>query len=166
MEYKSDSYGTWYKVVAWWVAPPPFRCLCFVYFYALFSPFSRTGAPAVPYAQLQWKRYCWSKTAAISKNPNVGSPSSYWPLHIFISWSIPVKGSPEWDFPGGPVVKNPPSKAGDVGSIPGRGTKIPHASGPLSPRASTREPACHNYRAYRLWSPRATTGERKPTCHS
>ena len=31
------------------------------------------------------------------------------------------------DFPGGPVVKNPPSNAGDGGSIPGRGTKIPHA---------------------------------------
>ena len=30
-----------------------------------------------------------------------------------------------WDFPGGPVVKNPPSNAGDVGSVPGQGTKIP-----------------------------------------
>ena len=28
------------------------------------------------------------------------------------------------DFPGGPVVKNPPSNAGDNGSIPGQGTKI------------------------------------------
>ena len=27
------------------------------------------------------------------------------------------------DFPGGPVVKNPPCNAGDVGSIPGLGTK-------------------------------------------
>ena len=27
------------------------------------------------------------------------------------------------DFPGSPVVKNPPSNAGDVGFIPGRGTK-------------------------------------------
>ena len=32
------------------------------------------------------------------------------------------------DFPGGPVVKNPCSNAGDEGSIPGQGTKIPHAS--------------------------------------
>jgi len=31
------------------------------------------------------------------------------------------------DFPGGPVVKNPPTNAGDTGSIPGQGTKIPHA---------------------------------------
>ena len=32
------------------------------------------------------------------------------------------------DFPGGPVVKNPPSNEGDTSSIPGRGTKIPHAA--------------------------------------
>ena len=54
------------------------------------------------------------------------------------------------DFSGGPVVKNLPSNAGDAGSIPGRGTKIPHALGQLStcarqllsPRAL--EPMCHN----------------------
>ena len=32
------------------------------------------------------------------------------------------------DFPGGPVVKNPPSNAGDKCSIPSQGTKIPHAT--------------------------------------
>ena len=37
------------------------------------------------------------------------------------------------DFAGGPMVKNLPSNAGDVGSIPGLGTKIPHAAGQLSP---------------------------------
>ena len=35
-----------------------------------------------------------------------------------------------WDFPGGPVVKTSPSNAGDVGSIPGRAAKIPHALQP------------------------------------
>ena len=35
--------------------------------------------------------------------------------------------------PGGPVVKNLPFNAGDAGSIPGQGTKIPHNVGPLSP---------------------------------
>ena len=34
-----------------------------------------------------------------------------------------------WDFPSGPVVKTLPSNAGGVGSIPGWGTKIPHAVG-------------------------------------
>ena len=32
------------------------------------------------------------------------------------------------DFPGSPMVKNPPSHAGDMGSIPSWETKIPHAS--------------------------------------
>ena len=45
------------------------------------------------------------------------------------------------DFPGGPVVKNPCSNAGDEGSIPGQGTKIPHASGQLSLHATIGEPA-------------------------
>ena len=29
------------------------------------------------------------------------------------------------DFPGGPVVKNSPTNAGDLGSVPGWGTKEP-----------------------------------------
>ena len=44
-------------------------------------------------------------------------------------------------FPGGPVVKNLPCNTGDAGSIPGRGSKIPHAMRQLSLRAITREPA-------------------------
>ena len=36
------------------------------------------------------------------------------------------------DFPGGPVVKNLPTNAGEVCSISGPGTKIPHAMGQLS----------------------------------
>ena len=60
-----------------------------------------------------------------------------------------------WDFPGGPVVKNPPCNAGDMGSIPGQGTKIPHAAGQLSLCATTTElthlnqsPHAANYRAH------------------
>ena len=43
------------------------------------------------------------------------------------------------DSPGGAVVKNPPSNAGDAGSSPGWATKIPHAAGQLSLRATIRE---------------------------
>ena len=43
------------------------------------------------------------------------------------------------DFLDGPEVKNLPGNAGDVGSIPGQGTKIPHAKEQLSPRAPTTE---------------------------
>ena len=32
------------------------------------------------------------------------------------------------DFPGGPVIKNLPSNAGDMGLIPGQRTKIPQAT--------------------------------------
>ena len=33
------------------------------------------------------------------------------------------------ESPGGPVVENPPSNAGDTVSTPDRGTKIPQAEG-------------------------------------
>ena len=45
-----------------------------------------------------------------------------------------------WDFPGGPVVKNPPANAGNMGLIPGPRTQIPHATGQLSPCATATEP--------------------------
>ena len=37
------------------------------------------------------------------------------------------------------MVKNLPYNAGDTGSISGRGTKISHAAGQLSPHATTTE---------------------------
>jgi len=43
------------------------------------------------------------------------------------------------DFPGGPVVKNPLCNARDMGSIPDRGTRIPHAMEHLSQHTTTRE---------------------------
>ena len=46
------------------------------------------------------------------------------------------------DFPGGPVVKNSPFNARDVVSIPGQGTKIPHAEGQLNLCAASRESLC------------------------
>ena len=49
------------------------------------------------------------------------------------------------------MVKNLPCNAGDVGLIPGRGTKIPHAAEQLSPCALTTEP--------QLWCMCATTRE-------
>ena len=45
------------------------------------------------------------------------------------------------DFPGGPVAKNPPSNAEDLGLIPGWGPEIPHAAGQLSPSGTSGE-AC------------------------
>ena len=48
------------------------------------------------------------------------------------------------DFPGGPMVKNLPSNARDTSWIPGQGTKIPHAEGKLSLRATVKDHKCHN----------------------
>ena len=48
------------------------------------------------------------------------------------------------DFPGGPVVKNLPCDAGDIGSIPGQGTKILHATEQLRLPATTTKPKCHS----------------------
>ena len=42
------------------------------------------------------------------------------------------------------MVKNPPYNVGDVVLVPGQGTKIPHAAGQLSLRATTTELACLN----------------------
>ena len=56
------------------------------------------------------------------------------------------------DFPSGSVVKNPPTNAGDMCSIPG--LEDPHAAGQLRPCAATTEPA--------FQSPRAITAE--PMC--
>ena len=50
------------------------------------------------------------------------------------------------DFPGGPVVKNLPGNAGDMGSMPGQGTEIPLASGQLSLCTATTEAACSGTR--------------------
>ena len=36
------------------------------------------------------------------------------------------------------MVKNPPSKTEDVGSVPGQKTKILHAMGQVSPHATTK----------------------------
>ena len=50
-----------------------------------------------------------------------------------------LKKAPQ-DFLGGPVAKNLPFYTGDVVSIPGYGTKIPHTSGQLSSHAATAKP--------------------------
>ena len=43
------------------------------------------------------------------------------------------------DFPGGPAVGSPPANVRDTGSIPGLGTKTPHAVGQLSLHTATTE---------------------------
>ena len=42
------------------------------------------------------------------------------------------------DYPGGPLIKTSPSKAGGASSIPDQKAKIPHASGPKSTKGKNR----------------------------
>ena len=53
------------------------------------------------------------------------------------AWS-PVSVLIRVNFPHGPVVKNLPCNAEDMGSISGQGTKIPHAVEKPSPCATTK----------------------------
>ena len=55
-----------------------------------------------------------------------------------------VKKKMLMDFPGGPVVKNLPCTAGDMGSIPDGGTGILQAMEPLSLSTEPPEPIRHN----------------------
>ena len=73
-----------------------------------------------------------------------------WHIILYISYTSikKKKRERERDFPGGPMVKKPPSNAGDVGSIPGQGTKIPHGVGQQSLHSTTTELACLNERAH------------------
>ena len=59
------------------------------------------------------------------------------------------------------MVKNPPSNAGEAGSIPGWGIKIPHAAGQLSPRTTITELARLNERAH---VPQTTEPTRPGAC--
>ena len=57
------------------------------------------------------------------------------------------------------MVKSLPCNAGDVGSIPGWGTKIPHAAEQLSPCATTTELVLSGAHVPQLESVHATTTE-------
>ena len=64
------------------------------------------------------------------------------PLNVFFQqkW-IGELWQKDWrrDFPSGPMVKNLPCSAGDIGSIPGKWTKVPHSIEQLSLCSTNRE---------------------------
>ena len=60
------------------------------------------------------------------------------------------------------MVKNLPSNAGDLGLIPGQGSKIPHAE-QLSPHTATTEPPPRNERLGLLQG-RSRVQQIRPAC--
>ena len=73
---------------------------------------------------------------------NPGDPFSLVPQCVWFQGlhSPRFRSGTSRDFPDGPMVENPPPKAGDVDSIPGWGTKISHAVGQLISHIATTEP--------------------------
>ena len=59
------------------------------------------------------------------------------PFNLARCSEFKFKNKPIRDFPGGLVVENPDSNAGDVSLIPSWGTKIPRAMGQLNLHATT-----------------------------
>ena len=95
--------------------------------------------PAIKKSNVSFSLFLWPCYAACGNlvpqpgiepmSPALGAwGCNHWTIVEVPSISLFNIGS--WDFPGGPVVKNQPSNAGNMGSIPGRGTKISHTSGP------------------------------------
>ena len=58
------------------------------------------------------------------------------------------KEAPDRDFPGSAVDKNPPCNSGDMGSIPGQGTRIIHAQSNWAYPPELLEAASLNYWAH------------------
>ena len=86
------------------------------------------------------KTHCQSSTTPVSGG---GGGSIY--SNEFLGTQARLRFSR--DFPDGPVVKNPPCKAGDMGSIPGWGTKMPHAEEQLSQLAASSVPMCLHHKS-------------------
>ena len=63
-------------------------------------------------------------TCYMTLDKSINQPHHVYPLEEWAWPPWPFKDLLERDFPGGPVVKNPPANAGDMGSIPGQGANI------------------------------------------
>ena len=85
----------------------------------------------------QWCLPLQDATAGTQKKPITWMKKSVdlfsWHRDLFCIYGLQRLEESDKDFPGVPVIKNPPSNAQGTGSIPGRGTKIPRALQQLSP---------------------------------
>ena len=75
---------------------------------------------------------------------NISPSNEYSGLISFRMDWLATKTIHKWDFSGGLEVKNLPCHTVDAGSIPGPGSRIPHAVKQLSLHMITIESTCHN----------------------
>ena len=89
-----------------------------------------------------WKQYslCTRTSALVRKIKHTQDVRGEPQERGWVAWSqgFAFEKINSGDFPGGPVVNNPPCSAGDLGLIPERGAKIPHATRLLSPCTTTK----------------------------
>ena len=108
--------------------------ICFFVWGCLLSLVIVGRTPRVaPGCAYLWSFYMWK-----TKQRTMGKPGM---LQSMGSQRVGHDWATEQQHLGGPVVKNLSSNAGDASSIPGWGTKILHATGQLTPPATTTEPA-------------------------
>ena len=121
-------------------------------------------------SKLIWSDSLHSGRRAEHANPTYASLAN-WPLLVKDTWRTADAKRPPWlsllflkreswnsqDFPGGPVVKNLSWDAEEVGSIPGCGTKIPHAKGQLSLLGPTTTETLQQDTAWRIKIPCTAT---------
>ena len=102
------------NISSWWLLQKQcFRNSSFSLFHRLICPWPMGLCPPLTFHQYKIQKSWW-KASQLKRNSE--------------------------NFAGAPVVGNLPSYAGDVGLIPGWGTKIPHALGQLSTRATVKSP--------------------------
>ena len=103
--------------------------------------------PAFAKGRVRFQNFCTSISGGTQTLQKIASDPiirKLFPFQLPFNTSYGLQDKQRWrGFPGGPVVKNLPSSAGSVDSIPGWGTKIPHATGQVSLYT-------HDYRARTL----------------
>ena len=115
-----------------------------------------------------WSKWDWRNHNAEEKEKEVNVTRSRYGWHklrtkesAIVFWGLQERidiKTLKRDFPGGPVVEKQPCNAGNMGSIPGQGTKIPRTGRSTEPVhcnsrslcTTTRESVLHNERSHMI----------------
>ena len=86
-----------------------------------------------------------SQTFSLRSVPLEAKIVSLWGDHWTCMWekNLSIRKLRRGEFPGGPLLKNPPYNVGDKCLIPDQGTKIPHTAGQQKPTSHTSRSLCN-----------------------